>query len=146
MPRAYQEMPPLWWIEEEVKLSDQYPSGLEWLKTNRFHAAGEMAGQPRKDGRYYYVSLLGCRYPAHRVVYYLRTGQDPLNADVMHGADNPERDNRKELTLLKRKAAVAPKWRRRVRNAEGKLVYSADLVNGFSTRDIEREIGIQIID
>jgi hypothetical protein len=64
----------------------------------------------------------------------------------MHGVDNPERDNRKELVLFKRKPAATPRWRRRVRNAEGKLVYSADLVNGFSTRDIERETGIQIID
>jgi NAD(P)H-dependent FMN reductase len=62
----------------------------------------------------------------------------------MHGSDNPARDNRMELTLFQRKPARVPKWRRRVRNAEGQLVYSRQLHDGISIKQLEREQGIKI--
>jgi hypothetical protein len=58
------------------------------------------------------------RYPAHRVVYYMRTGVDPGDADVLHGKDNIARDNRLELTLYQRRTRPAPRYRRRVRDEE----------------------------
>jgi len=146
MPRTYQEMPPLWWVQEQLQLSDKYPSGLEWLTEDRHHAPGDMAGKLRAHGRFYYVSLLGVRYTAHRVVYYLRTGVDPGNADVMYGEGNVTRDNRLELTLYQRKPALTRRWRRRVRNADGHLVYNDCANDGVSTRQLEREQGIKIVD
>lgn len=143
MARAYQEMPPLLWLQEELVLSDAYASGLAWKGDNAYHKAGDMAGKTRKDGRYYYVSLLDFRYAAHRLVYYLRTGIDPGNADVMHGQDNPEHDNRKELTLYQRKTARSPRWRRRVRDEDGNLVYGGD--DGVSIKQLERDHGLKII-
>jgi hypothetical protein len=53
-------------------------------------------------GRYYAVWMVGEPFHAHRIVYYMRTGTNPENADVVHGPDNPEKDNRKELTLYLR--------------------------------------------
>jgi hypothetical protein len=144
MARTYRGMLPLWWLKERLALSDKYPSGLEWLTETRYHKPGDMAGIARADGRYYYVFLAGTRYTAHRIVYYLRTGEDPGTADVMHGADNPNRDNRMELTLFQRKPARTPKWRRRVRNEEGQLVYSHQLHDGISIKQLEREQGIKI--
>lgn len=38
-------------------------------------------------------------YMAHRVVYYLRTAQDPQDLDVLHEASNPDKDNRKPLLV-----------------------------------------------
>lgn len=144
MARTYQELPPLWWLQERLELSDEYPSGLAWKQDGSHYKAGEMAGRPRKHGRYYYVGLLNERYTAHRIVYYMRTGVDPGNADVMHGSDNPSRDNRMELTLYQRKPTRAPRWRRRVRNAEGHLVYKDDAMDGVSVKQLERELGIKI--
>ena len=50
-------------------------------------------------GKYYVLWMAGEPFHAHRIVYYMRTGADPENADILHGEDNPEKDNRKELTL-----------------------------------------------
>ena len=107
MPRDYKPLPPLWHLQARLKLSRQYPSGLEWTEDTGRHKAGEMAG--KWNGKYYMVRMCGDQFHAHRIVHYLRTGKDPGNADVMHGADNPERDNRKRLTLRQR---GTPKYQR----------------------------------
>ncbi len=144
MARTYQQLPPLWYLTEHLELSDQYPSGLAWKQEGHYHKAGEMAGRARKHGRHFYVGLLNERYLAHRIVYFMRTGEDPGNADVVHGSDNPERDNRMELTLYQRKPSRMPRWRRRVRNAEGLLVYRDEAMEGISIQQLEREQGIRI--
>jgi NAD(P)H-dependent FMN reductase len=74
----------------------------------------------------------------------MRTGEDPGNADVVHGSDNPKRDNRMELILYQRKPSPMPRWRRRVRNADGLLVYSNEAMDGVSIRQLEHEQGIKI--
>ncbi|NBX71588.1 hypothetical protein EBQ91_01550 [bacterium] len=43
------------------------------------------------------VRMSGEQFHAHRLVYFLRTGQDPGNADVLHLPDNIDKDNRKDL-------------------------------------------------
>jgi len=72
----------------------------------------DSAGILHQNGKFFYVSLANVKFTAHRLVYYLRTGIDPGNADVLHLPDNPERDNRKELILKQRKPARIPKYRR----------------------------------
>lgn len=123
MARTYQEMPPLWWVQENLELDPDHPCGLKWKTSDRYHDAGDAAGKTTSHGRFYTVSMLGVRYPAHRVVYYLRTGDDPKDADVLHDKDNIARDNRLNLTLYKRRTRPAPKYRRRVRDEEGNLVF-----------------------
>lgn len=103
MEQTYRELLPLWHLQEKIALSDRYPSGLEWVESNGWHQAGEMAGKYNKHTGYYAVHLGGAPYVAHRLVYYLRTGEDPGSADVRHTQDNREKDNRKELVLYKRK-------------------------------------------
>ena len=129
MARTYHEMPPLWWTQEHLELTSDHPCGLKWKTANRHHDAGEPAGILRTDGRFYTLSMLGSRYPAHRVVYYLRTGVDPGDADVLHDKDNTARDNRLNLTLYKRRTRPAPKYRRRVRDEEGNLVFRDPYTN-----------------
>jgi len=123
MARCYQEMPPLWWVQENLELTSDHPCGLRWKTSDRYHDAGDVAGKPCSHGRFYTVSMLGSRYPAHRVVHYLRTGTDPGNADVLHDKNNVARDNRLELTLYTRRTRPAPKYRRRVRDENGDLVF-----------------------
>jgi hypothetical protein len=129
MARSYHEMPPLWWVQENLELTPDHPCGLKWKTSNHYHDAGDNAGKTVSHGRFYTVSMLGIRYPAHRVVYYLRTGEDPGDADVLHDKDNTARDNRLNLTLYKRRTRPAPKYRRRVRDEEGNLVFRDPYTN-----------------
>ena len=116
MARTYLEMLPLWYLQDQLELSDQYATGLAWKTQARGHKPGDMAG--RVNGKYAYISLCGARYQAHRIVYYLRTGNDPGNADVVHDPSNVTYDNREELVLKQRRTRPAPSYRRRTRNAE----------------------------
>jgi len=72
-----------------------------------------MAGYWKKSLKRYVVSICGDLLYSHRIVYYMRTGEDPGDRDVMHLSDNPERDNRKELVLYQRTPVVPPKRRNR---------------------------------
>ena len=83
-------------------LSDKYPSGLEWKTKRGRREAGAMAGTKITGRHLYIVRVLGNQYLAHRIVYYLRTGVDPFDHDVIHGEENLERDNRCELHLVRR--------------------------------------------
>lgn len=97
MSRNHKEMPPLWRVQELLQLSDQYPSGLEWRIKKACNPAGSQAGRLNKVSGYYMVCIDNVVYLAHRVVYYLRTGTDPINTDVLHEESNKTKDNRKLL-------------------------------------------------
>ena len=103
MARQYRPMPPLWYIRQKVRLADVYPSGLEWAETTGRHREGEMAGYLEHKGRYYDVSIDNQKLHAHRIVYYLRTGEDPGNADVKRPQDCPKDALPSELWLESRK-------------------------------------------
>jgi hypothetical protein len=117
-------MLPLWFLETKLKLSDNYPSGLEWVDKDRNHKPGDMAGIWKSRIKRYILHITGDFIYAHRVVYYLRTGEDPGNKDVLHLPNNPERDNRKELILFERKT-VKPPTRRNRRRSD----YASDYVS-----------------
>jgi len=88
--------------QKYLRLSDKYPSGLEWTTKRGKREAGAMAGTKITGRHLYLVRVLGNQFLAHRIVYYLRTGVDPLDKDVIHGEDNVERDNRCDLYLARR--------------------------------------------
>lgn len=90
-------------MRQKLRLSDEYPSGLEWVDTTGRHAEGQMAGRLDHSGRYYVVAMGGEKYHAHRIVYYLRTGIDPGNSDVLRAPDAPRHEIPGELTLHQRK-------------------------------------------
>ena len=104
MSRNHKEMPPLWRVQELLQLSDQYPSGLEWRVKKACNPAGSQAGRLNKVSGYYMVCIDNVVYLAHRVVYYLRTGVDPIKTDVVHEYSNKEKDNRKKLVASKKHA------------------------------------------
>ena len=96
MPYPVKKLPPLADLQKLLRLSDAYPSGLEWVVTDRWRNAGEQAGTLSWPKPYYVVRIFGTKYVAHRIVYYLRTGRDTVK-EIKHLEDNPERDNRREL-------------------------------------------------
>jgi hypothetical protein len=97
MSRLYKPMPPLWRIEELVRLSSNSPSALEWSTTRYGHREGEPAGRLNRRTGFYTISIDNESYLAHRIVFYLRTGCLPDNHAVEHLYVNKEKDNRQEL-------------------------------------------------
>ena len=93
MSRVYREMPPLWRIEELLELTDEHPSGLKWIEKDKF-----VTRIDRPTG-YYKVSIDNELFLAHRIVYYLRTGECPDNHAVVHDPFNTEKDNRLGLLI-----------------------------------------------
>lgn len=97
MSRNYRPIPP--YAKDFVALSDETPSGLIWTKETKRHKPGEPVTRRMGNTLFYGVSIHSTVYLAHRIVYYLRTGEDPGTGDVVHGPKNPECDNRKPLSL-----------------------------------------------
>jgi len=117
MPRQYRPMPPLWFVEEKIRLTDGYPSGLEWAETTGRHAEGQMAGYLEHHKRYYVVAMCGEKFHAHRLVYFLRTGKDPGNADVLREDSSP-RDQLPATLVLGQRKAPKPRTRRNHRRLD----------------------------
>jgi hypothetical protein len=106
--RFYVEMPPLWHLEELFSLSDKYPSGLEWAVPKAGYKQGEQAGRLNKRTGYYQLFVDNQLYLAHRIVYYMRTGELPNNYDVKHESSNETKDNRLELFASRKPPARKP--------------------------------------
>ena len=102
MARPVKPLPELNYLQQLVRLSDDYPTGLEWAFSDGWRQEGEMAGRRSSMDKFWRIALYQERFACHRIVYYLRTEQNPGLLDVFHGADNPERDNRRELFLLQK--------------------------------------------
>ena len=96
MSRVYREMPPFWRIEELLELTDEHPSGLKWVEKDKFVTRRD------KPTGYYMVSIDNEVFLAHRIVYYLRTGECPDNHAVVHDVLNTEKDNRLRLLVSHR--------------------------------------------
>ncbi len=92
----------MWRVQELIKLSDRYPSGLEWVVDKACNKAGTQAGRMNKVTGFYMVCIDNTVYLAHRLVYFLRTGEDPIEMDIMHAYDNFDKDNRKSLTATQK--------------------------------------------
>ena len=93
MPHQPRPLPPS--IGDRFELCEQAPSGLKYRTATRFHAAGEPAGSKTKQG-HYMIPYDNRMWYAHRVVYFLRHGEDPGNALVLHTV---RYDNRARLKL-----------------------------------------------
>lgn len=92
----------MWRVQELIKLSDRYPSGLEWVVDKACNKAGTQAGRMNKVTGFYMVCIDNTVYLAHRLVYFLRKGEDPIEMDIMHAYDNFDKDNRKPLTATQK--------------------------------------------
>jgi len=110
MPRAYKPLLPLAELRRKLGLSDDSPSGLVWLEETGWHKPGQVAGRLDHSGQYYVLSLYNEKYHAHRLEYYLRTGEDPGSSDVLKKENG-------ELVLHKRKTPQ-PRSRRNCRKSD----------------------------
>jgi hypothetical protein len=93
MSRVYKELPSIWRLQELLELTDEHPSGLKWVEKDKFVTRRD------KPTGYYMVSIDNEVFLAHRVVYYLRTGECPDNHAVVHEKLNTEKDNRLRLIV-----------------------------------------------
>jgi hypothetical protein len=79
------------WLRANLTIDTTMPSGLRWLITNRGRRQ-PMAGSQKPNG-YWDVGVKGQgNYLAHRLVWALRYGRDPGNAQIDH-RDRDKRNN-----------------------------------------------------
>lgn len=77
-------LPPLEELRQRLALSAQSPSGLIWTKRGtRGIKPGDIAGKQNPNG-YWQVRFNRKSYYAHRLIYYIKTGIDPLSKEVDH--------------------------------------------------------------
>lgn len=95
MPQKTIKLPPLEVLTHYFRLSKESPSGLVWNNPphGRFKE-GQVAGTKAKTG-YWYVGVTtpdaGYKhYKVHRIIYFMRTGEDPVGYEIDHvsGKDN----------------------------------------------------------
>lgn len=132
MSRDYKPIPP--YVKDFVALSDETPSGLVWIKPTKRRKPGAPVTRRMNAAPFYVVSIHSVVYMAHRIVYYLRTGEDPGRGDVIHGPDNPECDNRKKLSL-----SFAYAKKRKTRSTGIKALNSA--LNFYDQDSMEEFLG-----
>lgn len=102
MSSSYKPMPPLWRLCELFVLSDDHPSGLAWAVHKAGYKPGEQAGRLNAASNVYDVCIDGVLFKAHRIVYYLRTGQNPDDHAVTHHYSNKTKDNREQLIATRK--------------------------------------------
>ncbi len=72
-------------ISEYLELNTSSPSGLVWKKRKGSRTkVGKQAGSLHKENNRYSIRYDGKLYYCYRVVYYLRTGEDPGEYEVDH--------------------------------------------------------------
>ena len=78
------QLPSLERLQYLFELDSKSPSGLRWknVTSNRMRV-GDVAGAKTKEG-YWTVSVDYCSYRVHRIVFYLKTGENPGGFDVDH--------------------------------------------------------------
>ena len=107
LPHNYKALPPLWRLEELLELTDEHPSALRWVSKDSF------VTRQQKQSGFYLVSVDNEVFLAHRIVYYMRTGECPDNFCVCHGFSNKTKDNRQELvrTWIPKKKTTKQGWK-----------------------------------
>jgi hypothetical protein len=77
-------LPPLKRLHHCFEIDETSPSKLRW-KNATAHAVknGDVAGR-KNSGGYWEVSLDAVRYKVHRIIYYMQTGEDPIDFDIDH--------------------------------------------------------------
>ena len=77
-------LPPLERLRYCFKIDPSSPSKLRWKNaTANAVKNGDVAGR-KNSGGYWEVSVDAVRYKVHRIVYYMQTGEDPLEFDIDH--------------------------------------------------------------
>ena len=83
-------LPPLELLNHLFELSETSPSGLIWKNPrSNFVKKGSVAGRINCYG-YYHVGIRTDKdrnYKTHRIIYYMKTGEDPQNFCIDHISD-----------------------------------------------------------
>jgi len=136
-------IPPL--VKELFEICDESPSGLVWrvASNNGSAKVGKPAGS--KSGAYWLVSVRGHGlFYTHRVVYYLKYGQNPGSMVVRHTntdnlilgwQDDNGRDEKGETKAKKERKPTAPTW---LKNEVTKKLKEKEVVVGNVTKIMYR--------
>lgn len=101
------KLPPLELLNSLLKVDHDSPSGLRWRKPQaRCLKPGMVAGSQTATG-YWRVSITVCgvnkKYFVHRIIYYMQTGEDPVDYQIDHVNDQKDNLNVRKATPLQNK-------------------------------------------
>ena len=75
-------LPALELLYHHFEIDKNSPSKLRWKSpTARRVKKGDVAGRKNDEG-YWEVSLHSVRYKVHRIIYYMKTKEDPMDFDI----------------------------------------------------------------
>ena len=133
-------LPPLELLNHLFELSETSPSGLIW-KNPRSNSVkkGSTAGRINSYG-YYHVGIRTDKdrnYKTHRIIYYMKTGEDPQNFCIDHISDRGDNFHIRKATssqnggnAKKTKRKTTSKYKGVSKNKNRKRWKASLMVNG----------------
>lgn len=119
-------------ITEILVIDEQSPSGLKYIKS------GKSAGTKLKSGNWQICYKKG-GYMAHRIIWFLHTGEDPLEQEIDHIDRNPSNNKINNLRLATRSQNCINKTTCSISGYRG--VYRSGKGNRWKACILDKHIG-----
>jgi hypothetical protein len=81
----YIKLPNFEFLHDCLEIDETSPSGLRWKNPNKYSnkKKGDVAGNKTDEG-YWRVRINYIKYTAHRIIFYMKTGEDPGDYQIDH--------------------------------------------------------------
>ena len=85
---TYIKLPDFKFLHHCLEIDEASPSGLRWKNPNKFSnkKKGDVAGNKTHEG-YWRVRINYVKYTTHRIIFYMKTGEDPGDYQIDHAED-----------------------------------------------------------
>lgn len=99
-------------VSQHLRIDETSPTGLRWKDTshckNRVVEPGDIAGSwdDKSTPAYYKITFKGKTYKAHRIIWFLHTGNDPETFKVDHKDQNRRNNTIGNLRLVSNKQSA----------------------------------------
>ena len=82
---AYMKLPDYEFLHHCLEIDETSPSGLRWKNPNKYSKKkkGDIAGGLTEEG-YWRVRINYVKYTAHRIIFYMKTMEDPGDYQIDH--------------------------------------------------------------
>jgi hypothetical protein len=85
---TYRKLPDFEFLHHCLKIDKTSPSGLRWKNPNKYSnkKKGDIAGNKTNEG-YWRIRINYIKYTAHRIIFYMKTKEDPGDYQIDHAED-----------------------------------------------------------